>query len=158
MVSKTMQCGFESHPGHRRSTTLSRSSEARPQGRGVTNAVHPQGVGPPRRARRTARHDYHHVAFITAPDLQQCLLHLADHRVGVPGGWHDERLRPQLSASWLRVLGWGVKASNGMGDRYRASRRTGPAANVPSRIFGPCRSMSTPTLCPAASDAARTHR
>ena len=26
--------------------------------------------------------------------------------------------------------------------------RTGPAANVPSRIFGPCRSTSTPTLCP----------
>ena len=31
---------------------------------------------------------------------------------------------PQLRASWLRVLGSGVNASSGIGDRYRASRRT----------------------------------
>src|SRR6266702_4206623 len=35
---------------------------------------------------------------------------------------------------------------------------TGPAANRPSRILGPCRSTSTPTLRPLASPAARTLR
>ncbi len=36
-----------------------------------------------------------------------------------------------------------------------AARTTGPDAKVPSRIFGPCRSTSTPTLRPASSPAAR---
>ena len=42
------------------------------------------------------------------------------------------------------------------GELLARASRTGPEAKVPSLIFGPCRSTSTPTLCPAASDAART--
>ena len=35
-------------------------------------------------------------------------------------------------------------------------RVTGPVANLPSRIFGPCRSTRTPTACPDSSEACRT--
>ena len=38
------------------------------------------------------------------------------------------------------------------------SRRTGPSAKVPSRIFGPWRSTRIPTPRPVASDASRTAR
>ena len=35
---------------------------------------------------------------------------------------------------------------------------TGPSANVPSRIFGPCRSARTATARPVRSEASRTSR
>src|ERR1700760_2165912 len=79
MVSKTMQCGFESHPGHPRSPASFPSPEPRPEGRGVTDAVHPKRVGPARGAWRAARHDHDFVAFVTTPDVQERLLDLAHH-------------------------------------------------------------------------------
>ena len=56
--------------------------------------------------------------------LDQNAVHLVDHLVGVVDPVDDERLGPQLTASWLRIAGIGVNARSGNGECSRANRRT----------------------------------
>ena len=54
---------------------------------------------------------------------------------------------PQVSASWLRVAASVVKASSGMGDRFRASRRAVPPVMVNAT------SALAPTIAPTSAAA-----
>ena len=59
---------------------------------GVAYAVHAEGVGAARGARRAARHDHHHVTLLTPPDVEEGRLDVADHVVGVRHRRGDKRL------------------------------------------------------------------
>ena len=56
---------------------------------GVTNVVHAQAIGRTRYAGRRACNDDYGVALDAAATLEQCLINLGDHLVGVSRGRHE---------------------------------------------------------------------
>src|SRR5215472_12734860 len=78
-------------------------------------------------------------------------------RPGVPGGLPATRTtRSPLSQRPMSCRA--ASAWRTMSSVCATSGTTNVSANRPSRILGPCRSTSTPTLWPLASPAARTLR
>ena len=68
------------------------------------------------------------------------------------------RRRPGSCRWWRPARRCPATSSTVMETWLPVAQTTGPSANVPSRIFGPCRSASTATAWPVLSDASRTSR